>query len=546
MNRPPRNWQTRLFVEYAKALAEGRTNYLAYVSVAAGKTYAACKLAATMKCDWRAADRVAVFTPTCNLVRQWTEEAKRHQLDLMAVTSNRQLDNLPADIDGIVATYQSLALFPDLYEAVISQTRTYAILDEPHHLGDDPKSIWGQLAKQALTPAIARSLWSGSPFRSKNQPIPFVTYRPAADDPTVYELVPDFSYSYGQAVADEICRPVEFLKVPGTVKWRRNGREYSHSFADKLSTELQGDRLRYSTWVDPINEFLPQLLSDAHRSLLNFREREPDAAGLILASDITQARMIEAELYRLVGVRASVVLSDDIDAQAKINAFRNGRTPWVIAVRMISEGVDIPRLRVLAFCANVTEELFFIQAMGRIVRMGNGPYGRSQMFFPADDRLIAIAERIEEEIRVALIRKQTTAGGGGGGSGFNKEFVGAEAEEGSSILQGKEFEAELVETAETIRTQFPDLFAHIQPAQLAEIVRLARVQAKKQPDVVTYDDEKTKKKTKLNVLQRRYVKRYNLDYAQVWTDLFRMVGCVNLDQASLAQLDQMIAIAEGW
>ena len=68
---------------------------------------------------------------------------------------------------------------------------------------------------------------------------------------------------------------------------------------------------------------------------------------------------------------------------------------------MVSEGVDIPRLRVGVFATTTTTELFFRQAVGRIVRYVPGRTGRqpSYMFMPDDPRLRAHAMGIAEERR---------------------------------------------------------------------------------------------------------------------------------------------------
>ena len=53
--------------------------------------------------------------------------------------------------------------------------------------------------------------------------------------------------------------------------------------------------------------------------------------------------------------------------------FADGDAPWIVAVRMVSEGVDIPRLRVGVYATNTVTELFFRQAVGRLVRWNARP-----------------------------------------------------------------------------------------------------------------------------------------------------------------------------
>ncbi len=70
---------------------------------------------------------------------------------------------------------------------------------------------------------------------------------------------------------------------------------------------------------------------------------------------------------------------------------------------MVSEGVDIPRLRVGVHATTTTTELFFRQAVGRIVRHTGGR-GRAYMFVPDDARLRHFASTISESRRHRLER----------------------------------------------------------------------------------------------------------------------------------------------
>ena len=497
-----------------------------------------------MLSDYKGCNRVVVVTPTRHLVRQWELEADSVGLKLTKITANSQLDNgLALDIDGYIVTYQGFTQFADLHESIIAQHKYFAILDEPHHLADNIKSAWGTLTKQGLTSAIARLLLTGTPLRSDGKPIPYVNYAPVIGEPGRFDLVPDFVYSYGQAVTDGICRPVVFIPFDGPVRWRRADVIHEMRFDEKVPAPLESDRLRYATWVDSVNEFLPSLLIAANNKLSEVRRDDADAAALIIAYDIQHARMLESELYRTTGQRATVVLSDDDEALKKIDAFRKGRTPWIIAVRMISEGVDIPRLRVLVYCTNITEELFFIQVMGRIVRGCGAP---AFFFMPADGRLLEIAKRIEEEMKLALKAKKEGGGEAGVKTKIEKEFLGAEGEETDHIVAGKEFDAELIETGETLRTVFPDLFANTHPARLAEIARVAKQAQKADEKTKTYDDSKDDKRTKLNILVRRHGKTQNKEYSHLWNDLYAAVGCNSLDDASIDQIERMLDIATKW
>src|SRR5256885_659464 len=71
-----------------------------------------------------------------------------------------------------------------------------------------------------------------------------------------------------------------------------------------------------------------------------------DMHGVVIASDQEHARDIARLLSWEFRVTATVVTSDDPTASECIASFAAGGSEWLIAVRMVSEGVDIPRLRV--------------------------------------------------------------------------------------------------------------------------------------------------------------------------------------------------------
>jgi hypothetical protein len=70
---------------------------------------------------------------------------------------------------------------------------------------------------------------------------------------------------------------------------------------------------------------------------------------------------------------------------------------------MVSEGVDIPRLRVGVFATTTSTELFFRQAVGRFVRWQMGrPSQKAYVYIPDDPRLRTHAFEIAEARRHVL------------------------------------------------------------------------------------------------------------------------------------------------
>jgi superfamily II DNA or RNA helicase len=180
------------------------------------------------------------------------------------------------------------------------------------------------------------------------------------------------------------------------------------TFGDALDTARSGQRLRTALSLE--GEWLPAVLRAAHARLTEIRRNQPDAGGLVIATDQEHARGIAALLRDRFGVKAGVVLSDDPMASARIGRFATSNDPWLVAVRMVSEGVDIPRLRVGVFATTTTTDLFFRQAVGRLVRWTHGQrVNRAWMFIPDDPRLRARAFQIADLRRHSLRKRAERA-----------------------------------------------------------------------------------------------------------------------------------------
>ena len=272
------------------------------------------------------------------------------------------------------------------------------ILDEIHHAGDD--RAWGEAVRRAFEAAPRRLALSGTPFRSDTLAIPFVRY--VGD-----EAVPDFEYGYADALGDgRVVRPVYFPRINGFMEWiAPDGSAQAAAFDDPLDRTRAAQRLRTALSLD--GEWLATVLLQANERLTALRRAQPDAGGLVIAADQDHAQGIADLLRYRCGVRATVAVSDDPLSSSRIARFAAASDPWIVAVRMVSEGVDIPRLRVGVYATTTTTELFFRQAVGRFVRWTRGvPRQKAYLFIPDDVRLRTWATQIADARRHSL-RKPT-------------------------------------------------------------------------------------------------------------------------------------------
>lgn len=388
-SRPLRAWQEDAL---ARVLERPAGAFLASATPAAGKTTFGLRVAHELL-SRGAVRRVCVVAPTVHISRQWAGAAAALGIDLEPARPNAEGAE-PADSEGVAVTYGAIAADPALHERTAKSRSTLLIADEPHHMGE--LAAWGLAAERAFTPARFRLLLSGTPFRSDNTAIPWVSY----DHDGVSSS--DFAYSYTDALVDGVCRPITFLAYDGEMEWVSDGRRRRFGFDTALPRAESARRLR--TALDPAGDWIAQVLRDADTRLEEVRAGgHPDAGGLVVAADKEHASALAARLTAITGRRPPVVTSDDPGASAAIDRFAAGDERWLVSVLMVSEGVDVPRLRVGVYATAARTELFFRQVVGRFVRRTPAPRRQmSYLFLPADPELKALAARVEEERRHAL------------------------------------------------------------------------------------------------------------------------------------------------
>ncbi|HLI39259.1 MAG TPA: DEAD/DEAH box helicase [Streptosporangiaceae bacterium] len=381
-----RDWQRRACGEY---FARPRRDFLLVATPGAGKTAVALTVAAELLAR-REVAAVTVVTPTEHLKHQWAAAAAGSGIALDPAYRNAQ-GRASADFAGVAVTYAQVAAHPALHRQRTENRRTLVIFDEIHHAGD--ALSWGEAVREAFEPARRRLALTGTPFRSDTNPIPFVTYEPEADG--TWRSAADYVYGYASALGDGVVRPVIFLAYSGEMRWRtRAAGEISATLGAPMTKEQAAQAWR--TALDPGGEWIARVLQAADRRLTEVRRGMPDAAGLVIAGDHADARAYAALLRRLTGRRPVVVLSDDPAASRKIAAFAASDDRWMVAVRMVSEGVDIPRLAVGVYATSVSTALFFAQAVGRFVRARRRGETAS-VFLPSVPVLLAFAAELEAE-----------------------------------------------------------------------------------------------------------------------------------------------------
>jgi superfamily II DNA or RNA helicase len=368
-----------------------------------------------------------------------------------------------------------------------------------------------------------------------------VTYR--AD-----EAVPDFEYGYGDALQDrQVVRPVYFPTTNGEMEWSApDGTSYSATFDDALDAARSAQRLRTALSLD--GEWLPAVLRAANDQLTEVRREQQDAGGLVIATDREHARGIARLLRVRFGVSAIVVTSDDPDASAEIARFASSSQPWLVAVRMVSEGVDIPRLRVGVYATTTATELFFRQAVGRLVRWTRGvPRQRAWLFIPDDLRLRTHATRIAEQRRHSLRRPDVDD------AVEPKEIepIANLAEEQLSmfaVISAVATDAGKLDhdPAEVWDHHDDDDADHFEIALAPPPPLAGTSEDDPAEDRPTRREEKRRLRDANAAVARALVRRTSLTHAQVNAELNRLTGVPRVSEATVHQLQTRLNKAERW
>ena len=175
------------------------------------------------------------------------------------------------------------------------------------------------------------------------------------------------------------------------MQWRtRAGDEVAARLGEPLTKDLNAQALR--TALDPAGAWIPSVLAAADTRLTEVRRHVPDAGGLVIATDQDSARAY-AELLtqdlRRGADRGAVRREGRVEEDRDVHRLE---ARWMVAVRMVSEGVDVPRLAVGVYATTTSTPLFFAQAVGRFVRARERGETAS-VFLPSVPNLLGLRRR---------------------------------------------------------------------------------------------------------------------------------------------------------
>ena len=556
-----RAWQEEALAKYRDS--SGR-DFLAVATPGAGKTTFALRVATDLLAD-RTVEQVIVVVPTEHLKVQWADAAARVGVQLDPGLGGTRKGR-SRQYHGSVVTYAGVATRPFAWEALTVRARTLVIFDEIHHAGD--ALSWGEAAGQAFELATRRLALTGTPFRSDATPIPFVTYVEEPDG--TRRSLADYTYGYAEALADHVVRPVVFMAYGGGMRWRtKAGDELAAGLGEPLTKDITAQAWR--TALDPKGEWIAAVLASADKRLTEVRRHVPDAGGLVIASDQRQARAYARPLHELTGESPAVVLSDDAGASSRIEEFSGSEQRWMVAVRMVSEGVDVPRLAVGVYATAVSTPLFFAQAVGRFVRSRRRGE-LATVFLPTVPILLAHAGALERQRdhvlgrprhdeedlwapEEALLAEANRTRDGAGADEGSFEALESQAVFDHVLYEAHQF-GMVADPASDDEADYLGLPGLLEPDQVTSLLRerqrrqLARharqERRERVPEVVSLHRALETRRKELNSLVSQLARVRGVPHSHVHAGLRREAGGPPLAQATTQQVEARIALARQW
>lgn len=385
----------------------------------AGKTICASVLAKELL-EANSIERVIVIAPRTEVVRQWSAEFKQVTGRHMSRVSGSEADIEDYGLD-VCATWQSIEGLLDGFQNICKQFRTLVICDEHHHAAVE--AAWGEGADNAFGLAKHVLILSGTPIRSDGMAPVWFEYNEQGNLNHPEEAT--YTLTYGEAVDLNYCRPITFHRHEGRFSVSLQG-------GDPIAVSGVGeaqldDQLKKINGLQRALDYYrlactPKYLSDGKSPDLNsyqatmlewgidklddIRNSMPNAGGLVIAPSIEVAEYMASILEEIDGEKPTVVHNQVKNVESRIDAFRNTNKRWIVSVAMISEGVDIKRLRILVYLPNAQTELSFRQSMGRVVRtMGSEDDTRAYVVMPTHKIFEEYARRVEAEMSPAHLKE---------------------------------------------------------------------------------------------------------------------------------------------
>ena len=418
-------WQDEFLRRY---LAHLEKDFFLCALPGAGKTRAAIRVIQA----WIEQGGIFIIaSPTVVMRRHW-----RTQLERAGIYGDEKFYGvLREGYKGGLVTYSGLHSLVGALQKLCIDRPVLFVGDEIHHASEHEDSTWGADVRGSFSSARRRLLLSGTPVRSDCETTSFLRIEQVEDDDgaVISQYRMDTCYDWPRALADRVVRTLTFHRMKMdhvTVQFKKRGEQILGTDDDSWLNYALDDKT-----------FVMKVLQRAIDCLNDLRKSDPTAAGLVTCKHIGHANTV-FELLQLLGERPVIVTSAEEESSIDvIEAFAiDNQKKWLISVKQVSEGVDIPRLRVLAYLTFYRTDLAFRQLVGRVVRRREhetDALAQAHVFLPEFPPLLKLAEKIEKLQAIAF--KKGTGGEGPGERDEGKLVVGSQPEFVGYLIHGRHY-----------------------------------------------------------------------------------------------------------
>lgn len=552
----PRGWQDRALAKFA----EYREHcFLVEATPGSGKTIFSGFCAKHLY-DEKQIDFSVIVVPTtaikggshAGFLGDW------HKVGIELTPVLKDGRGCPTEFRGGIITYQQL---PNIASTIENWSqngmRIFVVFDEIHHTTES--NVWGAEAERLGRSATKVLAMSGTPFRGDGQRmLSYVHYDNEG------RAISDHSYTYREAVRDNVCRQIEFFTDDGMAEWLCVEREQTIKNSVRISEASTEEEKRNVTRTifRADSKWLERVIERADAKIDEYRTWDVDAGCLIVCrpgideNDDRHLRSVANLVRRTTGEMPETICHDDPEANLKIERFRNGSQKFICAVRKISEGVDIKRLRILVVASAPTTELLFRQILGRILRVDNAQRpGSATAYIAKLPQLVEWAKRISEEAEAGLKeREDPKPRNSGNGTPDLFAPIGSNHEDGGAVSDfGDEFTAAEINAAERDKSEDPQL-VDMAVTKIAYIKRKFGIA----PELIQMPTDplhvqKKKLRTDINKLVKTlaYKRDYEKpDFSGIWVALHRQTGARGIDDLmdnySIDVMRQVENLLESW
>jgi superfamily II DNA or RNA helicase len=488
-------------------------------------------------------DLAIVVAPTVNIQSQWVDELNRVGVLATDEASNANLrwrhkaGVKPTEhFQAIVITYQQLAQDAPLFVAIASKYKIMLIGDEIHHADDS--AAFGKALADLADEAKYRLALSGTPFNTKGGALAMCDHADQidADGHHIRRTLALYEYSFADAIAatPQVCRPIEFIKMVGVGQATYKSLLDNHEFTRLIDLARQNKSDRLGSLLEASGDFMGGMIRTALEKLADLQQHDRKAGMLVVARDTAHGHAIMQRIKQIQTEKAewrfltlTEIYNDTPAAHKMVEALRNDNTDIIVSVRMISEGVDIKRLRVGLFATDYLTKMFFMQFVGRFCRWEPRLSGNIEhpqfgwVIIPGHITLLEYARSIERMVFDAAVRPDGTGEPGEEKVEPQNVFVGAQSAVTDSGVIFRSQEDNERNLAQTLFDKVPEARGVITETLAIAIARGLNVQgaAPVEPSRPPTADWRGRNNEVARRLAQQLANNGNSDRAKVFADI---------------------------